>query len=141
MAHKGFPKDQSVIDLMKDLCRPPRQSQPLETIQPRDIERNSEKITKFLKGLKIQYELPGQPTTRRTYRVNELAKCPKENKFRLENDTMCTVEQYYLQNKNYRIRFPELPCLWVGSRNNTIHLPVEVYERFLILRYNYENGH
>nr|XP_034189444.1 protein argonaute-2 [Osmia lignaria]XP_034189445.1 protein argonaute-2 [Osmia lignaria] len=126
VAHKGFPKDQSIIDLMRELCRPPRQAQPLATVQPRDVERNKEKITKFLKGLKIQYELPGQPTTRRTYRVNELVRCPRENKFRLENNTMCTVEQYYLEKKNYRIQFPDLPCLWVGSRNNNIHLPVEL---------------
>nr|XP_003707086.1 PREDICTED: protein argonaute-2 [Megachile rotundata]XP_012149383.1 PREDICTED: protein argonaute-2 [Megachile rotundata] len=125
VAHKGFPKDQSVIDLMKELCKHPRATAPPETLQYQDVDRKRDDINKFLKGLKVQYELPGQPTSKRTYRVNELVECPRRNKFRLENNTMCTVEQYFLQ-KNYRIRFPELPCIWVGSRNSNIHLPVEL---------------
>ncbi|XP_031370648.1 protein argonaute-2 isoform X1 [Apis dorsata] len=119
VAHKGFPKSQSVIDLMKELCN-------VQDLTPKDIERNLVNINKFLKGLKIQYELPGQPTTKRTYRVNKLVDCPRENKFHLEDQTLYSVEKYFLQIKKYSIKYPNLPCLWVGSRNNSIYLPVEL---------------
>ncbi|XP_076281577.1 argonaute 2 isoform X2 [Lasioglossum baleicum] len=128
VAHKGFPTPQSIIDLLLDLCKSPRDQNPLQHITPRDVEYNKEKITKFLKGLKVQYEIPGQPNSKRTYRVNELVECPRRNRFALENGQMCTVEQYFAQQKNFRLKYPELPCLWVGSRTNQrrIHLPIEL---------------
>ncbi|XP_015438406.1 PREDICTED: protein argonaute-2 [Dufourea novaeangliae] len=128
VAHKGFPTPQSVINLIKDLCKPPRSYEPLVNVTARDIQYNSEKITKFLKGLKVQYKIPGQESSKRTYRVNGLVECPRKNKFSLENGTSCTVEDYFSQQKGYRIQYPELPCLWVGSRTSTrkIHLPIEL---------------
>ncbi|XP_043264089.1 protein argonaute-2 isoform X2 [Colletes gigas] len=128
VAHKAFPMPQSVINLMKELCQDPRSRTPLQHVTAKDVEYNSEKITKFLKGLKIQYEIPGQPHSKRTYRVNGLVGCPRNNEFRLDDGSMCTVENYFLQTKKYRLEFPDLPCLWVGSRNSEkkIHLPVEL---------------
>ncbi|XP_076639294.1 argonaute 2 isoform X2 [Colletes latitarsis] len=128
VAHKAFPTPQSVINLMKELCQDPRSRTPLQRVTARDVEYNSEKITKFLKGLKVQYEIPGQPHSKRTYRVNGLVECPKNDKFRLDDGSMCTVENYFLQTKKCRLEFPDLPCLWVGSRTNEkkIHLPVEL---------------
>ncbi|XP_031771668.1 protein argonaute-2 isoform X2 [Apis florea] len=119
VAHKGFPKSQSVIDLMKELCN-------VQDLTPKVVEQNLFNINKFLKGLKIQYELPGQPTTKRTYRVNKLVNSARENKFRLEDQTLYSVEQYFLQIKKYTIKYPTLPCLWVGSQKNSIYLPAEL---------------
>lgn len=132
VAHKGFPTAQPVINLMKELCTDPRSRTPLQSLHPNDVRANSDKITKFLKGLKVQYEIPGQSNTKRTYRVNGLAECPRHNKF--ESDSgLCTVENYFMQTKRHRLQFPDLPCLWVGSRTNAkkIHLPVEVYKKKL----------
>lgn len=111
---------------MRELCKNPKSNVELTTITPRDIEYNFVKITNFLKGLKVQYELPDQPTSKRTYRVNGLVDCPRKNKFSLEDHTVCTVEQYFLQKKKYKIKYPDIACLWVGSRNSNIHLPAEV---------------
>ncbi|XP_076662245.1 argonaute 2 [Halictus rubicundus] len=128
IAHKGFPTPQSIIDLMKELCKQPRDEAPLQNITPNHVSRNEDKITKFLKGLKVQYEIPGQPHSKRTYRVNGLAECARKNQFTLENGQTCTVERYFAQQKNYRLQYPDLPCLWVGSRTNQrkIHLPAEL---------------
>ncbi|XP_017765394.1 PREDICTED: protein argonaute-2 [Eufriesea mexicana] len=126
VAHKGFPTPQPVIDLMKELCKNPRAREESRTITPADVNHNFDKITNFLKGLKIQYELPEQPTSKRTYRVNGLVPCARENRFTLEDQTVCTVEEYFLQKKRYKIKYPDLPCLWVGSRNSNIHLPAEL---------------
>ncbi|CAK9832129.1 Protein argonaute-2 [Anthophora retusa] len=120
VVHKGFPTEQSVIELMKQLCGN------VQNVTPRDVERNHMKINKFLKGLKIQYEIPGQTQTKRTYRVNGLVECPRNNEFRLEDKSLCTVEQYFAQTKKYKIQYPDLPCLWVGSQNNKIYLPAEL---------------
>ncbi|CAK9817409.1 Protein argonaute-2 [Anthophora plagiata] len=120
VVHKGFPTEQSVIELMKQLCGN------VQNVTPRDVERNYIKINKFLKGLKIQYEIPGQTQTKRTYRVNGLVECPRNNEFRLEDQSLCTVEQYFAQTKKYKIQYPDLPCLWVGSQNNKIYLPAEL---------------
>ncbi|XP_003705687.2 protein argonaute-2 [Megachile rotundata] len=126
VVYKAFPKEQSVIDFLKDVCKHPRDPKPLSTLQPEIIKKNEQKINNSLKGLKIRYELPGQPTTRRVYAINKLSACPRENKFSLQDNTMCTVEQYFLKYKNYTIKNPELPCLWVGRMEKHIHLPMEL---------------
>ncbi|XP_012168271.2 protein argonaute-2 isoform X1 [Bombus terrestris] len=126
VAHKGFPKEQSVIDLMKELCQNPRTGVVLEQLTPRDIKYNRDKITRFLKGLKVQYELQDQPASKRIYVVNGLVDCARENRFTLKDGSTSTVEQYFLQMKKYRIKYPELPCLWVGSKNSKIHVPAEL---------------
>lgn len=104
---------------MKEICN-------VQDLTPKVVEQNLFNINKFLKGLKIQYELPGQPTTKRTYRVNKLVNSARENKFCLEDQTLYSVEQYFLQIKKYTIKYPTLPCLWVGSQKNSIYLPAEV---------------
>ncbi|XP_076752627.1 argonaute 2 [Xylocopa sonorina] len=126
VAHKGFPTPQSVIDLMKEMSRNPRARDNSQNVTVRDIERNRDKINKYLKGLKVQYELPNQPATKRTFRVNELVTCARDNRFHLQDNTVCTVEEYFWQTKRYKIKHPELPCLWVGSRNSKVHLPAEL---------------
>lgn len=108
------------------MCKNPKFDKGPDDINVGDIKRNVKKIVKFLKGLKVQYELPDQPTTKRTYFINDLASSPKENTFTLNDGTNITVEEYFLKNKNYKIKYPHIPCLWVGPRSVQIHLPPEV---------------
>ncbi|XP_071857874.1 protein argonaute-2-like [Bombus fervidus] len=126
VAHKGFPKEQSVIDLMKELCQNPKAGAVMEHLTASDVKYNQDKITKFLKGLKVQYELQDQPSSKRVYVINGLVDCARENKFTLKDGTINTVEQYFFQTKKYRIKHPDLPCLWVGSKNSRIHVPAEL---------------
>lgn len=110
---------------MRELCQDPRSGE-MPDLTPRIIKYNQDKITRFLKGLKVQYELQDQPASKRIYVVNGLVSCARENRFTLKDGSTSTVEQYFLQTKRYRIRYPELPCLWVGSKNSKIHVPAEV---------------
>jgi eukaryotic translation initiation factor 2C len=131
VSHKGFPKSQNVIDLMQTLCsnensrgyQQPNINDPNEFLKL--VQYNKDKIQKFLKNLKVTVEIPGQPTSRRTQRVNDLVKSPRENTFEF-NGSKISVEQYYRLEKKYVIKYPHLPCLWVGPRDKNIHVPPEV---------------
>ncbi|KAG8228781.1 hypothetical protein J437_LFUL006659, partial [Ladona fulva] len=37
-----------------------------------------------------------------------------------------TVEQYYAQVKKYRLQYPHLPCLHLGSLQRTMYMPIEL---------------
>ncbi|XP_043472206.1 protein argonaute-2-like isoform X2 [Leptopilina heterotoma] len=119
VAHKGFPKSQNVIDLMSELCRV--QGAPTR----RDIDYNREEIEKFLKRLKVKCEIPGQVESKRTYTINKLVKCPRENYFE-HQDKQVSVEMYYQIEKKYKIKYPDLPCLHVGPQQKNIHVPPEL---------------
>ncbi|OXU25990.1 hypothetical protein TSAR_010814 [Trichomalopsis sarcophagae] len=147
VAHKGFPKPQSVLDLMKTICGCDDQDQGGRqqygrqqgygrqggygqqqgpaTLSADLIQRKREEIRKFLKGLKVTIEIPGQPTSRRTQRVNDLVKPPRDNIFE-HNGHNVTVEHYYKIEKKYTIKYPDFPCLWVGGRDKNVHVPPEI---------------
>ena len=38
----------------------------------------------------------------------------------------CTVEKYFLDTHKMHLKYPNLPCLHVGSKNKNIFLPLEV---------------
>lgn len=42
------------------------------------------------------------------------------------NGTMMTVGEYYEKEKNYRLRYPHLPCIHLGKRERTNYIPIEV---------------
>lgn len=104
----GYGQDQGPTELTEELIR-----------------RNAEDIKKFLKGLKVVMEIPGQPTSRRTQRINDLVKSPRDDTFE-HNGAKISVEQYYRLEKRYTIQYPRFPCLWVGPRDKNIHVPPEV---------------
>ncbi|XP_017882046.1 protein argonaute-2 isoform X2 [Ceratina calcarata] len=116
VAHKGFPKQQPVVTLFEELG---------VNLNKEGMDYRTTEKTNFLKGLKVQYEIPGQPNSKRTYRVNGLVQCAKRNEFQYENRRY-TIEEYFAQHKRYRIQYPYVPCLWVGSRNSKIYVPAEL---------------
>ncbi|KAJ8673621.1 hypothetical protein QAD02_004883 [Eretmocerus hayati] len=123
VAHKGFPKGQGVLDTIKNICG---NAQPTADDYTTMVQRNQETIDKFLKGLKVVYQIPHIPTSRRTYRVNGLLrKTPREDVFEHEGHRI-SVEQYYRLQKQYTIRYPNLPLLWVGTKEKNIHVPIEL---------------
>lgn len=115
VAHKAFPKSLGIVDLITELC----DNQPLS----RD---NISKVDKFLRNLKVRYEIPNQPSSKRISRVNELDKPASEARFKDENGKEMTVADYYTKNKNYKLKYPNLPCLWIGSRDRKILYPPEL---------------
>ncbi|XP_065344761.1 protein argonaute-2-like [Cloeon dipterum] len=134
VAHKGFPRDQTVRDLVADLG-----TKPLIRDRPAPPHFNPEnqykfgvntdlddKIRNYLKGLKIKYEIPNDKTSRRVYRVNDLVESPPNKIFVLDGQGEISVYDYYAKMKNYKIRFPDWPCLHAGPRDKTIFLPMEL---------------
>ena len=81
-------------------------------------------LNRDLKGLKIRYELPDG--RKREYRCNEVMNQPA-NKL-IVPDLKVSVEQYFKDTYKKKLKYPNLPCLWLGSRNKTIYIPLEFCE-------------
>ena len=119
VAHKAFPSSQPVLDLVKDLIN-------ASEVSARDVEYNRAKISSFLRGLKVSYEIPGHPGSRRTMGVNDLGRNAHDASFEASDGTTTNVVNYFAREKRYKIRYPDLPLLWVGSKNKLILIPMEV---------------
>ncbi|KAK0170075.1 hypothetical protein PV328_010680 [Microctonus aethiopoides] len=124
VVHKAFPKSEDVIEVMKDLCAD-RNGRPRE-LNENMLHCNKQKIEQHFCGLKVIFQLPNQPSSKRTVRVNGLDRPADKATFKLDNGDTTTVERYFLGSKNYKLRYPKLPCLWVGSRSRQILLPPEL---------------
>ncbi|KAF7403817.1 hypothetical protein HZH68_006611 [Vespula germanica] len=122
VAHKGFPKSQNVMDLIKELCLRGEN----RDITLSDVNQNQEKIKKFLVGLKVHYVIPNIPSSKRTQVVRGFAECPRVNVFSRDDGTSSTIENYFRREKNYIIRYPTLPCLWIGPETKKIYVPPEL---------------
>lgn len=121
VANKGFPKEMKVIELMAEISR--QDLQRLYEIDP----YTREKVSKHLKSLKIRYEIPNQPSSRRTIRVNALIAGDSQNtKFIDQNGKEDTIYNYFSKVKNYKIYYPKLPLVWVGPRDRKLYYPAEL---------------
>ncbi|XP_069693993.1 protein argonaute-2-like isoform X2 [Periplaneta americana] len=119
VAHKGFPTSQNCVDALLDICR----VNPQEELRPREIED----FQKYIRGLKIEYMLPNNPSSKRTYKVNRVVQSPQRQRFELDNGQQTTVLEYFRTVKRVPLRYPNLPCLHVGSPNRPkpIFVPLE----------------
>lgn len=64
VAHKGFPKHQSLLDYIKnELTADPKQ--PLD-------QRALNTLESYVKGLKVDFQIPNQPNTKRSFKVVNL---------------------------------------------------------------------
>lgn len=125
VAHKAFPKDTDVLNALVEVCSSRYQQVSLDrALHPNDVT----KFEKYMRTLKVIYEIPGNPTSKRAYRCNGLGQTAGQAQFTLENGTRLTVQQYFERSKNYRLRYPHLPTLWVGSkqRQEKMLLPMEL---------------
>lgn len=90
-------------------------------------EEQRKTLSKDLEGLKIKYEMKGSGDVvmKRSYRVIELRrKAAKEDLINVDGEKI-SVEEYYKRQHGVTLQYSSLPCLWVGSRDRTIYLPVE----------------
>ncbi|KAJ8969356.1 hypothetical protein NQ317_016141 [Molorchus minor] len=116
---KPFPKSSPLIDILPELFGDYFNPFTRENLnQPLD-RGNNEILNTFIKTLRISYEIPGHPQTRRTYRANGIDSAPREKTFKLDNGQSMTVE---------KLRYSHLPTIWVGSTTNEkrILLPLEL---------------
>ncbi|XP_035736737.1 protein argonaute-2-like isoform X3 [Vespa mandarinia] len=122
VAHKGFPKSQNVIELLREMCLRGEN----RDITSDDVYQYVDKIKKHLVGLKVHYVIPNIPSSKRTQIVRGFVDCPRKNVFSRADGTSCTIEKYFRNEKNYVIRYPYLPCLWIGPENKKIYVPPEL---------------
>lgn len=122
---------------MRELCCDPRNNR---DITADDVSRGRRELQTFLKGLKVTYEIPGIPSSRRTMGVNDLGKSSKEATFELQDGSVTTVQNYYAREKRYKVRYPDLPTLWVGSKNKLVLIPVEVRLSFQYFQISNRQG-
>nr|AVK59454.1 Argonaute 2-PEa [Spodoptera frugiperda] len=126
VAHKGFPRHQSLLDAMiKDFN--------LDPTKPLDNQRGCDYFAAFVKGLKVVATLVGNTPSaghRREFICNGLVGPPHDLVFTItESDgrtRKTSVAEYFAKDKNYRLRYPRLNCLWVGNKDRCIYFPIEL---------------
>ncbi|XP_066249645.1 protein argonaute-2-like isoform X2 [Euwallacea similis] len=127
VAHKAFPQNIKVVDaLVQLLSTNPRQ--PFRKEDLRSLREDQQMaLVKFIKTLRVTYEIPGVVGSRKSYRVNGVGPSPAQSTFKHENQEM-TIQTYFQRFKNYRVMYPNLPTLWVGNQNrqDRILLPLEL---------------
>lgn len=120
VAHKAFPSAISVLDVLASFERDGRVPSRLNKWQ-------EDQLNNYLKMLSIAYRPnPNQPA--KTFGYNGIVQPANRAVFVDEDGKKMTVEQYFQQKKNIRLRYPDLPCLHVGSRVRNIYLPLEFCE-------------
>ncbi|XP_059482470.1 protein argonaute-2-like [Neocloeon triangulifer] len=137
VAHKGFPKAQSVRDLVIDLgTEAPsfnnKNPRPFDVVNwELDVDRRlDEKFRNYIKGLKVEYEIPHIANSKRVYRVVDVVQAASQQKFTLDmpngGKQQLTVAAYYEREKRCRLQYPYWPCLHVGSKDRQIYVPMEL---------------
>ena len=82
-------------------------------------------MAKDMTGLKVKYVIPtkeGEAPRKRQYRVNGLKKAANKE---IIVDLGKTVEEYLKDQYDVVLEYPNLPLLWVGSKQKTIYIPME----------------
>ena len=77
-----------------------------------------------IKDLKICYTRPGG--WKKNYKVIKMMPAANEVKLKLNSGEQCTVEKYFKDKYDYKLKFPHYPCLHVGKPENTVYLPIEL---------------
>merc|ERR1712240_441974 len=80
-------------------------------------------MEKDLKELKVKYVLPAkEQVIKRQYRVNGLRKSASKE---IITDLNLTVAEYFKTTHGVELKYPNMPCLWVGPKQKTIYIPME----------------
>lgn len=91
------------------------------------ISRNLDVINKYLSGLRVTQNVNEAKRSRQI--INKLIpKKAKDDFFDVEGNAI-SVFQYFTQIIKYSIQFPDFPLLWVGPKERSLHVPLEVSRR------------
>ena len=93
----------------------------------RGLNEDQRKIfSKDVEGLKVKYELPTKDGVRkRQYRVVEVRrKASKDEMINVDGENISVVK-YFMKQYGVNLKFPNMPCLWVGSRERSTFIPME----------------
>jgi len=118
-SHTAFYEEQPVLDFMaKQLnMRGPINA----NFSLRDADRMI--LEKHLKYLRVSVKHQAQ---KRQYRVEKLTtKTASQISFDVEGKKM-SIGQYFKQQYNYTLKYPNLPCIWVSPKEKNTFIPMEV---------------
>lgn len=126
VAHKAFPKSVTVIQTLKELL-----DSRFAQFGDRDLERpldsrQKDTFQKFMRQLRVVYQIPGNPSSKRIFRVNGIRDSARDKTFKLDDGRKMTIEQYFATEKRCKLRYPLLPTLWVGALQREILIPLEL---------------
>ncbi|KRT83347.1 hypothetical protein AMK59_3716, partial [Oryctes borbonicus] len=114
VAHKAFTLSTPMIALIQEMFP--------NALQKGQLMAYEEKsLSSYIKKLKISYEIPG---VKKIYVVNDLRLPPSKATFDSDKGRT-TVLDYFRNVKELRLRYPNLPTLWVGNQSRNILLPME----------------
>jgi len=87
-------------------------------------EDHTKTLEKDLRDLKVKYILiaDGETKMKRNYKVNGLRKSANKE---MIPDLGISVEQYFKETHKVVLKYPNMPCVWVGSKHKTIYVPME----------------
>lgn len=115
VSHKAFPRGGPVLDVVASFNR---------SVVPTTLnEWGARDVHDYLKGMEVVYT--GPDGVGKTYKYNSLKGPASSQIFKLEDGTETTVAAY-LQKKGYRLKFPDLPVMHVGSTIRNIMVPMEM---------------
>ncbi|CAK1540645.1 unnamed protein product [Leptosia nina] len=126
VAHKGFPKSQPLIDTYSRDFRLDLNS-PIE----RQRKMECELFVKYLRGLRVVATIGDSRTgfKKREFICNDIKPPANALTFTITEESgrsrTISVEQYFT-SKGYRLRYPNLNCVWVGPRDKEIYYPMEL---------------
>lgn len=118
VAHKAFPSAISVLDVLASFDRNGRPPAQLDI-------RQKQTLHDYLKMLSVGYQITPRDQVK-TYGYNGLVDTPSKATFVDSDGQKMTVLDYFQRKKGISLRFPDLPCLHVGSKIRNIYLPLEL---------------
>jgi len=92
------------------------------------MDHHKKMVGKDLEGLKVLYEVPveGEGVRKRQYRVLTMRDLPADKEMIEVDGKKVSVVTYFKDQYKVKLRYPKLPCLWVGSRDKQTYLPTEL---------------
>ncbi|XP_052901127.1 protein argonaute-2-like [Anopheles moucheti] len=115
ISHKAFPCAASVLKVIGDFNR--GNLDQLSAWVVNDLQS-------FLKGMDVIYKNPTGITKR--MRCNGLRDPANQQMFKLDDGTRLSVADYFAKHMKYRLKYPNLPVLHVGSTVRSIYVPAEL---------------
>lgn len=116
IAHKAFPSTLQVIDMLSNMRVDLR-----KRLDPR-TERD---LLSHLKGLMINYKMPSNEASCRTFKFLSLSADSRTVKFRSDQDNKEYNLVNYFQSRGVTIQYPNLQTLKLGNAIKNITVPME----------------
>ncbi|XP_035892676.1 protein argonaute-2 isoform X2 [Anopheles stephensi] len=115
VSHKAFPSAAPLLTVIGNMNRGN-----VESISGWALNE----LQSFLKGMDVVYKNPAGVTKR--MRCNGLREPASQQMFKLDDGTRLSVADYFAKRLNYRLRYPNLPVVHVGSSVRSVYVPAEL---------------